>query len=242
MLPGWQEKPVVNTLPRANAACMFSHPFWVPRRPLCCSNYNTAASETTQKSYISIVSKAQLYMKASPAWRGRRLRAVGRLRRAGPHATPALAKAPAGMIHVPVLLPGNHPSVRDCAYSPASSPRLQGWALRGAPMGIALNKTFIANVQALAPNPSDNVRRGWGHSAFSCFCGRRIGLPCSSCSLPAAARSNRAVCPAHTHPDAMQDALYKLISTFGTHYVNKVRPLQPQACCACNSQSGRRHC
>ncbi|KAL4438542.1 hypothetical protein ABPG77_000190 [Micractinium sp. CCAP 211/92] len=76
------------------------------------ANYNTAASETTQKSYISIVSKAQLYMK--------------------------------------------------------------GWALRGAPMGIALNKTFIANVQALAPNPSDN------------------------------------------------DALYKLISTFGTHYVNKV--------------------
>ncbi|KAL4424164.1 hypothetical protein ABPG75_001465 [Micractinium tetrahymenae] len=76
------------------------------------ANYNTAISETSSKSYISIVSKAQLYMK--------------------------------------------------------------GWALRGAPMGIALNKTFVANVQALAPEPTNEAK------------------------------------------------IYTLISTFGTHYVNKV--------------------
>ncbi|KAL4429043.1 hypothetical protein ABPG77_006082 [Micractinium sp. CCAP 211/92] len=34
---------------------------------------------------------------------------------------------------------------------------MKGWALRGAPMGIALNKTFISNVEPLAANPTDPV-------------------------------------------------------------------------------------
>lgn len=45
--------PLLHPLRRAVPACCPPH----------CSNYNTATSETSSKSYISIVSKAQLYMK-----------------------------------------------------------------------------------------------------------------------------------------------------------------------------------
>ncbi|PSC74266.1 hypothetical protein C2E20_2665 [Micractinium conductrix] len=58
---------------------------------------------------------------------------------------------------------------------------ITGWALRGAPMGIPLNKTFIANVAPLAINATSG---DW------------------------------------TKID--EGLIYNLISSFGTHYVNKV--------------------
>ena len=36
---------------------------------------------------------------------------------------------------------------------------MEGWALRGAPSGVPLNRTFIANVAPLALDPSNTVRR-----------------------------------------------------------------------------------
>lgn len=106
---------------------------------------------------------------------------------------------------------------------------MQGWALRGAPMGIALNKTFVANVQALAPNPSDNVRthncpmlRPQCSSEQRCRC---LNRDTGSSHLYPASFMHAATMAKGAFlslPWAVQGKLYTLISTFGTHYVNKV--------------------
>lgn len=81
-------------------------PGCAPRFPWLRSNYNTATSETTSKSYITIVSKAQMYMKARgpchadlarlPATHVLRLPLAG-LRR-GTHRTALAAPAPAATL------------------------------------------------------------------------------------------------------------------------------------------------
>ena len=54
---------------------------------------------------------------------------------------------------------------------------MEGWALRGAPSGVPLNRTFIANVAPLALDPSNTVRRlpappvQWGWPVCVCLCG-----------------------------------------------------------------------
>lgn len=65
------------------------------------------------------------------------------------------------LIHCPPLPP---PDLQVTITSKAQL-YMKGWALRGAPMGVALNKTFIANVEPLATNPTDPV--GGAHVASS---------------------------------------------------------------------------